>query len=147
MVDMDPKPDWEALAAAARAARSRAYAPYSKFPVGAAVLMEDGQVYTRANVENCIPALAICAERVAIANAAAAGLRRPVALAVATGTTPPSRPCGLCRQPLAEFARDLPILLINEDGGWEEVRLAELFPQPFSADALGCQGAGVPRSP
>jgi cytidine deaminase len=139
--------DWEPLAAAARAARSRAYAPYSKFSVGAAVLMEDGAVYTGANVENCIPALAICAERVAVANAVAAGQRRPVALAVATGTNPPSRPCGLCRQTLAEFARDLPILLINEDGGREEVRLAELFPQPFSADALECQDPGGPRRP
>src|SRR5215467_1210179 len=124
--------DWDALVAAATAARERAYAPYSRFPVGAAVLMEDGSIHAGANVENGIPALAVCAERVAIASAAAAGLRSPVALAVVTGTTPPSRPCGLCRQTLSEFARDLPILVANPDGAREELRLQELFPQPFS---------------
>jgi cytidine deaminase len=124
--------DWEALVATALAARAHAYAPYSGFPVGAAVLMEDGSIHAGANVENGIPALAICAERVAIAGAASAGLRAPVALAVVTGTTPPSRPCGLCRQTLSEFARDLPILVANLDGDREELRLSELFPQPFS---------------
>jgi cytidine deaminase len=130
--------DWEPLVEAAIAARHRAYAPYSRFPVGAALLMEDGSVHAGANVENCIPALSVCAERVAMASAATAGLRRPLALAVATGTTPPSLPCGLCRQTLSEFARDLPILLVNEEGGREEVRLSEIFPQPFSlADGCG----------
>src|SRR3954453_7225901 len=99
--------DWEPLVAAARAARDRAYAPYSRFAVGAALLMEDGSIHAGANVENCIPALSVCAERVAMASAATAGLRRPQALAVVTGTAPPSRPCGLCRQTMAEFARDL----------------------------------------
>jgi cytidine deaminase len=124
--------DWEALLAAAAAARQHAYAPYSNFPVGAAVLMEDGSIHAGANVENGIPALAICAERVAIAKAASAGLRAPRAVAVVTGTTPPARPCGLCRQTLSEFARDLPILVANLDGDREELSLALLFPQPFS---------------
>jgi cytidine deaminase len=124
--------DWEALFAAAAAARAHAYAPYSGFPVGAAVLMEDGSIHAGANVENGIPALAICAERVAIAKAAAAGLRRPQAVAVVTGTVPPSRPCGLCRQTLSEFARDLPILVANPAGDRELLSLAALFPQPFS---------------
>ncbi|HTQ81195.1 MAG TPA: cytidine deaminase [Thermoanaerobaculia bacterium] len=123
--------DWEPLVAAAATARERAYAPYSRFPVGAAVLMEDGSIHAGANVENGIPALSICAERVAIAAAAAAGLRRPQAVAVVTGTTPPSRPCGLCRQTLAEFAADLPILVVNAAGEREELKLSELFPQPF----------------
>jgi cytidine deaminase len=135
--------EWDGLVAAALEARRRAYAPYSRFPVGAALLMEGGEVVTGANVENCIPALSVCAERVAMATAAAAGLRRPVALAVATGTSPPARPCGLCRQTLAEFARDLPILLVNDQGVREEVRLAEIFPQPFSADSLGCAPRGL----
>ncbi len=124
--------DWDPLVAAARAARANAYAPYSRFPVGAAVLMEDGSIHASGNVENCIPALAICAERLAIARAAAAGLRRPQALAVVTDTDPPARPCGLCRQTLVEFAADLPILVCNEAGACEEVRLADLFPQPFT---------------
>ena len=129
--------DWEPLVAAAAAARQRAYAPYSRFPVGAALLMEDGSIHAGATVENCIPALSVCAERVAVASAASAGLRRPRALAVVTGTNPPSRPCGLCRQTLSEFARELPILLVNEDGAREEVWLSAIFPQPFSlADGM-----------
>ena len=123
--------DWEPLVAAAAAARERAYAPYSRFAVGAAVLMEDGSIHAAGNVENCIPALAICAERVAVAQAAAAGLRRPQALAIVTATSPPSRPCGLCRQTLAEFARDLPILAANPAGERALVSLAALFPEPF----------------
>ncbi|HEX6902117.1 MAG TPA: cytidine deaminase [Thermoanaerobaculia bacterium] len=124
--------DWEPLIAAARAARERAYAPYSRFPVGAALLMEDGSIHAAANVENCIPALSICAERNAMSAAASAGLRKPQAVAVVTGTTPPSRPCGLCRQTLAEFAADLPILVVNAEGKREETSLAELLPQRFT---------------
>jgi len=123
--------DWEALIAAAAAARANAYAPYSRFPVGAAILMEDGSIHAAANVENGIPALSICAERNAIAAAASAGLRQPQAVAVVTATSPPSRPCGLCRQTLAEFAEDLPIVMVNLDGEREETTLAEIFPQAF----------------
>jgi cytidine deaminase len=124
--------DWEPLVSAAVAARAHAYAPYSHFRVGAAVLMEDGSIHAAGNCENCIPALSICAERTAVAGAISAGLRRPQAIAVVTDTSPPARPCGLCRQTLAEFAADLPILVCNPGGEREEVRLSELFPQPFS---------------
>jgi cytidine deaminase len=124
--------DWEPLVAAASAARAHAYAPYSHFAVGAALLMEDGSIHAAANVESCIPALSICAERNAMSAAASAGLRRPQAVAVVTDATPPARPCGLCRQTLVEFARDLPILVVNLQGEREETTLAELFPQPFS---------------
>ncbi len=124
--------DWEPLIAAARAARAHAYAPYSHFAVGAAVLMEDGSIHAAANVENCIPALAICAERNAIAAAASAGLRKPQAVAVVTDAHPPAYPCGLCRQTLAEFTRDLPILVVNTQDEREETTLAELLPHQFS---------------
>jgi homotetrameric cytidine deaminase len=124
--------DWEPLIAAARAARDHAYAPYSRFAVGAAVRMEDGSIHAAGNCENCIPALAICAERLAVARAVGAGLRRPQAIAVVTDASPPARPCGLCRQTLVEFASDLPILVANLAGEREVVSLAELFPQPFS---------------
>jgi cytidine deaminase len=124
--------DWEPLVVAAAAARAHAYAPYSHFAVGAALLMEDGSIHAAANVENCIPALSICAERNAVAAAASAGLRRPRAVAVVTDARPPARPCGLCRQTLSEFARDLPILVVNVHGDREETSLAELFPQPFA---------------
>jgi len=124
--------DWEPLIAAATAARARAYAPYSRFTVGAAVLMEDGSIHAGANVENCIPSLAVCAERNAVTAAVSAGLRSPRALAVVTDMNPPARPCGLCRQTLAEFARDLPILVVNPGGEREETSLVELLPYPFS---------------
>lgn len=123
--------DWDRLIAAATAARANSYSPYSGFPVGAALLMEDGSIFAAANVENCIPALSICAERNAMSAAASAGLRKPVAVAVVTDTSPPSRPCGLCRQTLTEFADDLPILVCNLQGEREEVRLSEIFPQRF----------------
>lgn len=126
-----PVMDWEPLIAAARAARANAYAPYSGFPVGAAVLMEDGSIHAAANVENCIPALSVCAERNAISAAASAGLRRPQAVAVITDMSPPARPCGLCRQTLSEFADDLPILVANTQGEREETTLGELLPQRF----------------
>lgn len=124
--------DWEPLIAAARAARANAYAPYSGFPVGAAVLMEDGSIHAAANVENCIPALSVCAERNAISAAASAGLRRPQAVAVVADMSPPARPCGLCRQTLSEFADDLPILVVNAQGEREETSLSELLPQRFT---------------
>lgn len=126
--------DWEALLAAATAARSTAYAPYSDFPVGAALLLADGTIQTGANVENATPALTLCAERVAVASAVARGSRRGEfqALAVVTGSTPPAPPCGLCLQTLIEFADlDLPILLSNLQGEGEEVRLRDLLPRPF----------------
>ena len=124
--------DWEALIAAAAAARANAYAPYSRFAVGAALLMEDGSIHAAANVENCIPALSICAERNAMSAAASAGLRKPLAVAVVTSTSPPSRPCGLCRQTLAEFAEDLPILVVNDRGEREETSLSRLLPDRFT---------------
>jgi cytidine deaminase len=124
--------DWEALIAAAAAARANAYAPYSRFAVGAALLMEDGSIHAAANVENCIPALSICAERNAMSAAASAGLRKPLAVAVVTSTSPPSRPCGLCRQTLAEFAEDLPILVVNGQGEREETSLSRLLPERFA---------------
>jgi cytidine deaminase len=127
--------DWEPLVEAAAAARVQAYAPYSRFAVGAAVLMEDGSIHAAANCENCVPALSICAERSAVANAVSAGLRRPRALAVVVDGSPPPRPCGLCRQTLAEFAAELPILVCNLAGEREELWLSEIFPQPFRLPA------------
>lgn len=123
--------DWDALIAAAAATRANAYAPYSRFPVGAALLMEDGSIWAGANVENCIPALSTCAERNAMTAAASAGLRKPRAMAVITDTSPPARPCGLCRQTLSEFAEDLPILLTNMKGEREETTLSALLPDRF----------------
>jgi cytidine deaminase len=127
--------DWEPLIAAAVAARARSYSPHSRFAVGAALLMEDGSIVAGCNVENRSYGLAICAERNAMAAAVARGLRRPQAAVVVTPTTPPSAPCGMCRETLREFTADLPILLVNPQGERVTWRLADLLPYPFELPA------------
>jgi cytidine deaminase len=121
---------------AALDARSRAYAPYSKFAVGAALLTPTGEIITGANVENASYGLSICAERAAVLAAVAAGHRDFAALAIAAsgGATP----CGACRQVLAEFATDLPILLIDADNHQSvtAVTLANLLPGRFELRRL-----------
>jgi cytidine deaminase len=116
---------------AALAARSGAYAPYSKFAVGAALLTAADEIITGANVENASYGLSICAERAAVFAAVTAGHRDFTALAVATSGG--AAPCGACRQVLAEFAKDLPILLIDADSRQPiiEVTLANLLPGRF----------------
>lgn len=135
--------DWEPLTAAARQARQGAYAPHSGYRVGAALLTADGEIHTGANVENGLLGLSICAERVAVAAAVNAGSRDFRALAVATGSNPPATPCGLCRQTLVEFTRDLPVVCVNEAGGRHETSLAELFPHAFRLEEARPGGGGV----
>lgn len=128
------KAEHELLTAAAEAAR-RAYAPYSRFSVGAAVEAEDGTVFTGCNVENASFGLTVCAERAAILAAVSAGRRSIVQIAVVTGAPAPAMPCGSCLQVLAEFARgDCPVLLAPASGLGAPVRLrlADLLPHPFS---------------
>jgi cytidine deaminase len=126
--------DWQPLIEAALDARTRAYAPYSKFKVGAALLGDEGTVFQGANVENRTYGLTICAERSALVTAVSAGVKRFEALVVVTDSNPPAAPCGQCRDSLAEFAIDLPILLLNTDGEQSPSDLAELLPQPFRLD-------------
>jgi cytidine deaminase len=121
----------ESLVAQARAALAHAHAPYSRFPVGAALLAESGRVYRGANVENASLGLSVCAERTAIFAAVAAGERRFVAIAVATDTDHPTPPCGACRQILREFAADLPVYLAGRAGPHETRTLRELLPYAF----------------
>ena len=122
------------LVAAALEARRYAYAPYSKFPVGAAVLTDDGQIFTGCNVENTSLGLTICAERTAIFAAVSAGMRQYSGLAVATEGG--FSPCGACRQVLAEFSDDLPILIVDSTSSDEakETHLAALLPDCFRRD-------------
>lgn len=123
--------DWAALIAAATTARGHAWAPYSHFAVGAAIATEDGAVVAGCNVENRTFGLTLCAERVAVAAAVAAGHGRPVAAVVVTDASPPAPPCGPCLETFTEFAEDLPILLVSTSGERVQKRLRQLLPEPF----------------
>jgi cytidine deaminase len=115
----------------ARAALAAAHAPYSRFPVGAAVLGESGRVYRGVNVENASLGLSMCAERAAVFAAVSAGERRFAALAIVTDTERPTPPCGACRQVLREFASDLPVHLAGRGEAIESRSLSELLPHAF----------------
>jgi cytidine deaminase len=126
-----------ALVRAARAARRRAYAPYSGFRVGAAVLAA-GRVHAGCNVENASYGLTICAERAAVAAAVLAGARALEAAAVAGPTAPATPPCGACLQVLAELGGpELRVLLVPPRGAVEETTLGALMPRAFGPGYLG----------
>jgi cytidine deaminase len=129
---------WKALTEAASRVRGAAYAPYSEYQVGAALLSADGRIFAGCNVENASYGLALCAERSAVAQAVAAGQQSFVALVVVTAGPEPGSPCGLCRQTLSEFASDLPIgLAVAGDAEPRVVKnLRELFPDPFRGDLV-----------
>jgi cytidine deaminase len=122
--------NWDNLVAAAWEARERAYAPYSNFAVGAALLASDGRVFTGCNVENISFGLTNCAERVAIGAAVAAGVREFVAAAVVADTSVPISPCGACRQVLAEFG--VPRVILANRTGRVEFTMEELLPRASS---------------
>jgi cytidine deaminase len=123
-------PSIRQLLAAALAVRHRAYAPYSRFPVGAAVLADDGKIYAGCNVENASYPVGLCAERSAIGQAVARGARRILAAALVCEGEP--IPCGMCLQAFAEFADpEMPILLATPEGRERRVRLGDLLPQGF----------------
>ena len=130
--------DWAMLLREARAARANAYAPYSGYAVGAALLARSGRVFSGCNVENASYGLAICAERNAIAQMVAAGEREPLALQIVTAGPPIGTPCGMCRQTLAEFAADIPIHLglADADAPAIETTLGELLPLAFRGSVL-----------
>jgi len=124
------------LLAAALAAREHAFAPFSKFKVGAAVEGLDGRIHTGCNVENASYGLTLCAERVAVFKGISEGARRFKRIAVAADTRRLTPPCGACRQILWEFCGDVEIVLLNPHGKIETHRLKDLFPKPFDATYL-----------
>ena len=118
------------LIESARAARENAYAPYSKYPVGAALLGSDGQVFTGTNIENGVNDLSICAERVALFKAISEGVKDFKKLAVVCEGDY-CKPCGACRQTLIEHAPDLKIIMANPEGNYKTVELKDLLPETF----------------
>lgn len=135
MQEIDPG-TLQRLVDAASRSREQAYAPYSHFQVGAALLASDGEIVTGCNVENASFSLTLCAERVAAAGAVARGQRdwRVMALVTKGGVTP----CGACRQFLAEFGNDLLVVCVDTERGGSRkgYRLSELLPESFDASSL-----------
>ena len=130
--DMMDREQLDRLAEAAQQVRGRAYAPASEFRVGAAVLGDDGAVYVGCNVENASYGLTICAERSAVSAAVAGGAKRVLAVAVATDLDDPARPCGACRQVLAEFGAAMTVVLVGRGGVRVDTALDVLLPDPFT---------------
>ena len=124
------------LLLAALLARENAFAPFSKFKVGAALEDTDGGFHTGCNVENATYGLTICAERVAVFKAVSEGARKFRRVAVAADTDAPTPPCGACRQILWEFCGDIEVVLVNLRGKTETYRLKDLFPKPFDVSYL-----------
>jgi len=127
------------LRSAAQTAARNAYCPYSRFPVGASVLTETGEIFSGCNVENASFGLTICAERAAVFQAVAKGHRRIAAVVVVTDADNPTPPCGACRQVIHEFGPQAEILSFSADGTMLRHTLAELLPQAFGPDRLGGQ--------
>ena len=117
------------LIAAAYAVRQLAYAPYSHYPVGAALLTENGRIFTGVNVENASYGLTICAERTAVGKMVSEGVQKIVAVAVCTANG--GSPCGACRQVLSEFAGDVPVYLVDDEKNVQEMTLHQLLPHHF----------------
>ena len=136
--------DSEALARAAREVSESAYCPYSRFSVGAAVLAGDGRIFAGSNVENASYGLTICAERSALVQASAAGVRAIRRVAIYTPTARPTMPCGACRQFIREFGEVVEIA--SRCDGAEIVRstIAELLPRAFGPEIGETRGSGEP---
>lgn len=124
----------EDLIKAATEARLRAYAPYSKFKVGAALLTKDGQIFTGCNVENSSYGLSICAERAAVVKAVSEGCTGFTDLVLVADCEGICTPCGACRQVLFEFNPDMNIIMLNLRGGKLEAIARELLPEAFELD-------------
>ena len=124
------------LIAAATAVRRQAFAPYSRFQVGAAVRGASGRIHTGCNVESASFGLTCCAERVAVFKAVSEGEREIVAVAVVTDVSPPAAPCGACRQVLYEFGADMAVIRANLTGERIDAVMRDLLPDGFDGKSL-----------
>lgn len=124
------------LILAAQKAKARAYAPYSKFKVGAALLANSGKVYLGCNVENASYGLTCCAERNALFAAVGRGERDFSAIAIASDSPEPTAPCGACRQVLHEFAPGMEVIMAGSRGKAKTRKLTELLPDSFGPKSL-----------
>ncbi len=127
----------EPILTAAIEAREHAFAPFSKFKVGAALEDDFGRLHTGCNVENASYGLTVCAERVAVFKAISEGARRFRRIAVCADTESLTPPCGACRQILWEFCGDIEVVLVNLAGKTESIRMSQLLPRAFDASFLG----------
>ncbi len=125
------------LAERAMGAMERAYAPYSRFRVGAALLAADGSITEGCNVENAAYPATLCAERSALAAAVARGIRDFTAIVIATEADVPTPPCGLCRQVLMEFAPQLAVVSVTRGGAEARWMMSDLLPDAFTPTSLG----------
>lgn len=128
--------DEKLLIKKAKEARENSYSPYSNFAVGAALLTEEGKIFTGCNVENAVYGLSNCAERTAIFKAVSEGYRRFTAIAVVADTDEVCKPCGSCRQVFIEFNPDMEVIMSNLNGDVEIKKAVQLLPGSFSRKQL-----------
>jgi cytidine deaminase len=128
--------DCDMLIKMASKAMKNAYVPYSNFKVGAALLTKAGKVYTGCNIENASYGATICAERTAIFKAVSEGEREFEAIAIASDSDEFAYPCGICRQVMLEFSKDLKIYISNKNGEYKEYTISELLPTGFTKDNM-----------
>ncbi len=124
------------LIALAQKAREKAYAPYSKYPVGAAVLFDGGKIYTGCNIENASYGLANCGERTAIFKGVSEGEKEIMAIAISVQGDTPGTPCGACRQVIREFGPKALVISAAENGKYLSWTLEELLPESFGPEFL-----------
>ncbi len=141
MAEMKQEKNWSCereaeLIEMAGRVRENAYAPYSHFKVGAALLADDGKIYPGCNVENASYGLSVCAERAAVFHAVSHGATSFQALAVIADLEEPVPPCGACRQILAEFSQEMPIIMTNLQGKIRRMKVQDLLPYVFIPDEL-----------
>ena len=128
--------EWDELLEHARVAQQRAYAPYSKFRVGAALEGASGKIYLGCNIENASYRVTTCAEQSAISVAVSAGERKFTRLALVADSPDPASPCGACRQALVEFAPDLEVFSVSRTGARQRWNINELIPMAFTWKSL-----------